>query len=56
MQLLTDAEIAAKPSVLLIGQYSVGKTTFIRNLVGRDFGQRIGPVPHPPPRPRPGLR
>jgi GTPase SAR1 family protein len=43
--LLTDAEFSATPSVLLVGQYSVGKTTFIRNLVGKDFGQRIGPEP-----------
>jgi EH domain-containing protein 1 len=36
----------AKPQVLLIGQYSVGKTSFIRYLLGRDFpGQRIGPEP-----------
>ena len=29
---------------MLLGQYSVGKTTFIRYLLGRDFpGQRIGP-------------
>lgn len=32
--------------VLLLGQYSVGKTTFIRYLLGRDFpGIRIGPEP-----------
>ena len=32
--------------VLLVGQYSVGKTSFIRYLLGRDFpGQRIGPEP-----------
>lgn len=38
--------LAAKPQVLLIGQYSVGKTSFIRYLLGRDFpGQRIGPEP-----------
>ena len=38
--------ITAKPQVLLIGQYSVGKTSFIRYLLGRDFpGQRIGPEP-----------
>jgi hypothetical protein len=38
--------IAAKPQVLLVGQYSVGKTSFIRYLLGRDFpGQRIGPEP-----------
>lgn len=31
---------------MLIGQYSVGKTSFIRYLLGRDFpGQRIGPEP-----------
>ena len=43
---MTDAEFDAKPQVLLVGQYSVGKTSFIRYLVGRDFpGQRIGPEP-----------
>mmetsp|Transcript_5369 Transcript_5369/g.11084 ORF Transcript_5369/g.11084 Transcript_5369/m.11084 type:complete len:626 (+) Transcript_5369:647-2524(+) len=43
---MTDADFDAKPMVLLIGQYSVGKTSFIRFLVGRDFpGQRIGPEP-----------
>ena len=32
--------------VLLVGQYSVGKTSFIRYVLGRDFpGQRIGPEP-----------
>lgn len=31
---------------MLVGQYSVGKTSFIRYLIGRDFpGQRIGPEP-----------
>mmetsp|Transcript_14095 Transcript_14095/g.20825 ORF Transcript_14095/g.20825 Transcript_14095/m.20825 type:complete len:566 (+) Transcript_14095:158-1855(+) len=44
--LLTDVEFDSKPQVLLIGQYSVGKTSFIRYLLGRDFpGQRIGPEP-----------
>ncbi|GBG32560.1 EH-domain containing protein, putative [Hondaea fermentalgiana] len=43
---LTDAEFEAKPMVLLLGQYSVGKTTFIKHLIGRDFpGIRIGPEP-----------
>ena len=43
---LTDAEFDSKPQVMLIGQYSVGKTSFIRYLLGRDFpGQRIGPEP-----------
>lgn len=43
---LTDAEFESKPQVMLLGQYSVGKTTFIRYLLGRDFpGMRIGPEP-----------
>ena len=43
---LTDTDIEAKPFVLLLGQYSVGKTSFIRYLLGRDFpGQRVGPEP-----------
>jgi hypothetical protein len=43
---LTDAEFDSKPQVMLLGQYSVGKTTFIRYLLGQDFpGQRIGPEP-----------
>lgn len=43
---ITDAEFEAKPMVLLLGQYSVGKTTFIKHLIGRDFpGIRIGPEP-----------
>ena len=44
--LLTDAEFSSKPQVMLVGQYSVGKTTFIKYLLGRNFpGQRIGPEP-----------
>ncbi|CAB9522341.1 EH domain-containing protein [Seminavis robusta] len=44
--LLTDVEFDSKPQVLLVGQYSVGKTSFIRYLLGRDFpGQRVGPEP-----------
>jgi len=43
---LSDVEFDAKPQVMLVGQYSVGKTSFIRYLLGRDFpGQRIGPEP-----------
>jgi hypothetical protein len=39
--LCTVCLYVAKPQVLLIGQYSVGKTSFIRYLLGRDFpGQR----------------
>ena len=44
--LMEDREFSAKPMVLLIGQYSVGKTSFIRYCLERDFpGQRIGPEP-----------
>ena len=41
-----DADFDAKPMILLVGQYSTGKTTFIRHLLERDFpGIRIGPEP-----------
>ena len=44
--IMNDGDFDAKPMVLLIGQYSVGKTSFIRYLLGRDFpGQHIGPEP-----------
>jgi GTPase SAR1 family protein len=44
--LMRDSDFEAKPMVLLLGQYSVGKTTFIRYLLQRDFlGIRIGPEP-----------
>lgn len=44
--LLSDADFDAKPQVLMIGQYSVGKTSFIEYLLGQSFpGQRIGPEP-----------
>ena len=43
---LNSGDFEAKPMVLLIGQYSTGKTTFIRYLLERDFpGIRIGPEP-----------
>lgn len=43
---LHDSEFDAKPMVLLIGQYSTGKTTFIRHLVGGDYpSMHIGPEP-----------
>lgn len=43
---LTDAVIEAKPSVLLLGQYSVGKTTFVKYILDREFpGCNIGPEP-----------
>ena len=44
--LLTESDFEAKPSVLLLGQYSTGKTTFIKHLLGRDYpGIHIGPEP-----------
>eukprot|EP01105_Mastigella_eilhardi_P007247 TRINITY_DN18750_c0_g1_i1.p1 TRINITY_DN18750_c0_g1~~TRINITY_DN18750_c0_g1_i1.p1 ORF type:complete len:505 (-),score=198.79 TRINITY_DN18750_c0_g1_i1:1420-2934(-) len=44
--LLRDAEFDAKPSVLFLGQYSTGKTSFIRYLLESDYpGQNIGPEP-----------
>ncbi|KAG4106738.1 P-loop containing nucleoside triphosphate hydrolase protein [Neocallimastix lanati (nom. inval.)] len=43
---LTKADIISKPSVLVLGQYSVGKTTFINYILGREFpGCHIGPEP-----------
>ena len=43
---LDDPDFDAKPMVLLVGQYSTGKTTFIRYLLEQDFpGIRIGPEP-----------
>lgn len=43
---LTDPDFDAKPLVLLVGQYSTGKTTFIKYLLESDFpGMRIGPEP-----------
>uniref|UniRef100_A0A673CHL6 EH-domain containing 4 n=1 Tax=Sphaeramia orbicularis TaxID=375764 RepID=A0A673CHL6_9TELE len=43
---LEAADFQSKPMVLLVGQYSTGKTTFIRYLLEHDFpGMRIGPEP-----------
>ena len=43
---MNSGDFNAKPMVLLIGQYSTGKTTFIRYLLEQDFpGVRIGPEP-----------
>lgn len=43
---LDDPDFDAKPMVLLVGQYSTGKTTFIKYLLEQDFpGIRIGPEP-----------
>uniref|UniRef100_A0A3Q0S2B5 EH-domain containing 2a n=1 Tax=Amphilophus citrinellus TaxID=61819 RepID=A0A3Q0S2B5_AMPCI len=41
-----DADFGNKPMVLVMGQYSTGKTTFIRYLIEQDFlGSRVGPEP-----------
>ncbi|KAL6077662.1 EH domain-containing protein 4 [Balamuthia mandrillaris] len=43
---LRDSDFEARPMVLLLGQYSVGKTSFIEYMLkGRFPGQRIGPEP-----------
>uniref|UniRef100_A0A915ERP6 Achaete scute target 1 n=1 Tax=Ditylenchus dipsaci TaxID=166011 RepID=A0A915ERP6_9BILA len=43
---LDDGYFEAKPMVMLVGQYSTGKTSLIRYLLGQDFpGIRIGPEP-----------
>eukprot|EP00607_Mallomonas_marina_P009297 CAMPEP_0182417850 /NCGR_PEP_ID=MMETSP1167-20130531/2289_1 /TAXON_ID=2988 /ORGANISM="Mallomonas Sp, Strain CCMP3275" /LENGTH=519 /DNA_ID=CAMNT_0024591659 /DNA_START=46 /DNA_END=1605 /DNA_ORIENTATION=- len=43
---ILPAELSAKPQVLLLGQYSVGKTTFIKHLIGKEYsGMHIGPEP-----------
>ena len=43
---LDDPDFDARPMVMLVGQYSTGKTTFIRYLLEQDFpGIRIGPEP-----------
>ncbi|CAL0315908.1 unnamed protein product [Lupinus luteus] len=44
--LLTNSEFDAKPMVLLLGQYSTGKTTFINHLLKTSYpGSHIGPEP-----------
>ena len=44
--LLTDGDFEGKPNVLLLGQYSTGKTTFIKHLLGKEYpGCNIGPEP-----------
>ncbi|XP_028319750.1 EH domain-containing protein 2-like [Gouania willdenowi] len=41
-----DADFDNKPMVLVMGQYSTGKTTLIRYLIEQDFlGSRVGPEP-----------
>jgi GTPase SAR1 family protein len=43
---ILDAELGSKPTVLLLGQYSTGKTSFIKQLIGAEYpGMNIGPEP-----------
>ncbi|XP_022088675.1 EH domain-containing protein 1-like [Acanthaster planci] len=43
---MDEADFLAKPLILLVGQYSTGKTTFIRYLLEKEFpGMRVGPEP-----------
>ena len=43
---LDDSDFDSKPMILLVGQYSTGKTSFIRYILESDFpGIRIGPEP-----------
>ncbi|KAJ8775414.1 hypothetical protein K2173_023179 [Erythroxylum novogranatense] len=44
--LLTSSDFDAKPMVMLLGQYSTGKTTFIKHLLRCNYpGVHIGPEP-----------
>ncbi|XP_020202097.1 EH domain-containing protein 1 [Cajanus cajan] len=44
--LLTESDFDAKPMVMLLGQYSTGKTTFIKHLLKSSYpGAHIGPEP-----------
>ncbi|KAL8161970.1 hypothetical protein V2J09_013459 [Rumex salicifolius] len=43
---LTNSDFDAKPMVMLLGQYSTGKTTFIKHLLNCEYpGAHIGPEP-----------
>lgn len=43
---LKDSDFDAQPIIMLVGQYSTGKTSFIKYVLQRDFpGIRIGPEP-----------
>ena len=46
MPIMRDSDFDAKPSVLFLGQYSTGKTSFIKYLLEGDYpGANIGPEP-----------
>lgn len=41
---ILESEFHSKPTVLILGQYSTGKTSFIRHMLGCDYpGIHIGP-------------
>lgn len=42
--LLSEGDFEAKPSVLLLGQYSTGKSTFIKYLLVRGGGETLPPI------------
>ncbi|KAJ7298040.1 hypothetical protein O6H91_Y020400 [Diphasiastrum complanatum] len=45
-QTLSESDFDAKPMVMLLGQYSTGKTTFIKHLLKANYpGAHIGPEP-----------
>ncbi|KAF6173214.1 hypothetical protein GIB67_026909 [Kingdonia uniflora] len=44
--ILTNSDFESKPMVMLLGQYSTGKTTFIKHLLRSSYpGAHIGPEP-----------
>ncbi|XP_058218779.1 EH domain-containing protein 1-like [Rhododendron vialii] len=44
--LLTNSDFEAKPMVMLLGQYSTGKTTFLKHILKNSYpGAHIGPEP-----------
>ncbi|KAK8940015.1 hypothetical protein KSP40_PGU020740 [Platanthera guangdongensis] len=44
--MLTNSDFDAKPMVMLLGQYSTGKTTFIKHLLKTNYpGAHVGPEP-----------
>ena len=46
MPAMLDSEFESVPQVLMIGQYSTGKTSFIEYLLGKRFpNMRVGPEP-----------
>ena len=42
LSLQTEADFESKPMVMLLGQYSTGKTTFIKNLLKMPYPGETG--------------